>query len=136
MSEDQSTSAATNPPRMSTAVIVAIVALVSLVLGAVVVLTALNRPVDNVLVLVGAVIAPTVAALLGYSKLESSSAVLKDVSVKVNGRLDALLNDKTLLEDQVRSVGHTPVTMPAPRHSAENPPTPAPAPTTQDTNNG
>ena len=134
MSENQTTSAATTPSRMSTAVIVSVVALVSLVLGAVVVLTALNRPVDNVLVIVGAVIAPTIAALLGYSKLESSSAVLKDVSVKVNGRLDALLNAKSLLEEQVRSVGHTPVTMPQPRHSAENPP--SPLSTTQETNNG
>lgn len=141
MTESQGTSAtatATAPTRMSTAVIVAIVALVSLVLGAVVVLTALNRPVDNVLVICGAVIAPTVAALLGYAKLESSSAVLKDVSVKVNGRLDSLLDAKTALEAQVMSVGHTPVTMPSPRHSAENPPTvaiqvvPASSPTTQE----
>jgi hypothetical protein len=135
MSESQGTSATpTAPSRMSTAVIVSIVALVSLVLGAIVVLTALDRPVDNVLVIVGAVIAPTIAALLGYSKLESSSAVLRDVSVKVNGRLDALLTAKTLLEDQVRSVGHTPITMPAPRHAAENPPIPAPS--TQELNNG
>lgn len=128
-----SETSATAPPRISTAVIVAIVSLVSLVLGAVVVLTALGRPVDNVLVIIGAVVAPTVAALLGYAKLESSSAVLKDVSVKVNGRLDALLSDKSLLEDQVRSVGHVPVTMPEPRHSAENPPAPATVTTTTTT---
>lgn len=139
MTESQSTtatSAATSPPRISVAVVVAIVALVSLVLGAVVVLTALNRPVDNVLVILGAVIAPTVAALLGYAKLESSNAVLKDVSVKVNGRLDALLNAKTMLEEQVRSTGQTPVTLPAPRHSAENPPPPLPATTQEASPNG
>lgn len=127
MSNDQTTSApADNGGALTTAAVVSACALVALVLAGVTVLTLLNRPVDNVLILVGSVVVPTVAALLATRKLDNAKSILHDVSVKVNGRLDGALSAIAALEEQVRQAGHTPVTsptiIPLARHSAENPP--------------
>lgn len=137
MTESQPTGTPdTNGVPLSTATIVSVCVLVALVLGGVVTLTLFNRPVDTVLILVASIIAPTIAALLASKKLDSAKSILHDVSIKVNGRLDGALNAIAALEDQVRATGETPVTrsplVPAPRHSAENPP----ASTVQDNNNG
>lgn len=154
MSTDQPTSAvitdtATTPSEsgapLTTSAVVSVTALVALVLGAITVLTVLGKPVDNVLIILTAVIAPTVGTILASRKLDNAKSILHDVSVKVNGRLDGALSTIAALEAQVRAAGGTPVTtpvvsapspvtFPAPRHSAENPP--SVDTTSQEVNNG
>lgn len=122
---------------LGTVAIIAVCALSGLVLAGAVVLTVLGRPIDNVMTITVAVIAPTIAALLAAKKVGDALPVLHDVSLKVNGRLDNALNTISALEAQVHAQGGTPVTTPTitapnpvvtPRHSAENPPAPVPVP--------
>lgn len=143
MTTDQPGSAQTNG-RLSTTVVAAVCALSGLVLVGIVVLTALGRPVDNVLSIATAVIVPTIGTLLAAKKLDDITPVVHDVSLKVNGRLDNALNTISALEAQVIASGGTPVTTPTivapspvvlPRHSAENPPAPVPA-TSEVSSNG
>lgn len=99
MSNDQDTGA-----QISNTAVIAVCALVSLVLTAVVILTVFDKPVDNVLIICGTLIAPTVGTFLAARKLDKNNAVLKDVSVKVNGRLDALLEAKARNEAEITSL--------------------------------
>lgn len=132
MTENQPTSTdnTSNAP-LTTASIVSASVLVGLVLSAIVVLTLFNRPIDNVLIIMSAVIAPTIGTILAARKLDTAKSILHDVSIKVNGRLDGALNTISALEQQVIGAGQIPVTKPnlvipatpVPRHSAENPPT-------------
>lgn len=91
-----------------TLIIVSVVIMTTILISAVTVLTILDKPVDNVLVIVGAFIAPTVTSLLASRKLDK-------VARQVNGKMDNLITDKAVLEHQVSSLGIAPATLPARR---------------------
>lgn len=129
MTSNQSGSTQTPVSPLPTGIVVGVCVLSALVLIGGVVLLVTGHPVDNLLVIVAAVIMPTITALLAAKKIGDAQSVLHDVSVKVNGRLDGALNAISALEAQVRESGGVPVTQPLfttpspiPRHSAENPP--------------
>ena len=87
-----------NGGELSTSTVVAVCCLIALVLGAVTVLVVLGKPLDDLITIVGVIVAPTVGTLLAARKLDKANSVLKDVRVKVNGRLDALLAENAELK--------------------------------------
>jgi hypothetical protein len=97
-----------------TLVIVMVGVLIAILIAAVTVLTILDKPVDNVLVIVGAFIAPTVTSLLASRRI----SVLNN---KVDQKLDNLITDKAELENQVAGLGDIPVTLPARRPTDTRP---------------
>lgn len=93
--------------------IIACVTLIALAaIGGVIYLTAIGRPVDNVIILVGALITPTIASLMAVRRQRVNSAKLDDIRSKVNGKLDNLITDKAVLENQVAKLGAEPLTLP------------------------
>lgn len=110
-----STPSTSNTGETSTVAIVTSAMLLVLVLISIVFLTAIGKPVDNVLYFVGAAVTPTVAALLAIRKFNENRVVLQDVAHKVDSKIDTLMNDRSALEGQVRSAGLDPVTAPMPR---------------------
>lgn len=98
-----------------TMIIVMVGLLTAVLIGCVTVLTVLDKPVDNVLVIVGAFIAPTVTSLLATRKLAA-------VDKKVNGTLSNLITDKAILENQVSALGDTPATLPGHRRATDTQP--------------
>lgn len=104
---------------VTTAVVIAVVTLATIALGAVVALTLADKPVDNVILILTVLLVPAVTQLLQSRKLDKTRRTLADVHTKVNGRLDGLLSDRAILEEQVRQLGGTPVTLPTPRVTTE-----------------
>lgn len=93
------------------AVAVAAVTLVTLgVLAAVVILTLNGKPIDSVVLVLGAVVAPTVTSLLAFPKLTHVQNGLADVQGKVDGKIDNLITDKSNLETQIAQQGIMPIT--------------------------
>jgi len=89
--------------------------------AAVTVLTVLGKPVDNLFLILGSLVIPVITSLLTSRKLDSQNTQLTDVATKVNGKMSALIHAKGTLEDQVRSLGGTPVTLiPNPATSPED----------------
>jgi hypothetical protein len=97
-----------------TLVIVMVGFLITVLITAVTVLTVLEKPVDNVLVIVGAFIAPTVTSLLATRRISA-------LDKKVDKKLDNLITDKAELENQVAGLGDIPITLPARRPTDTRP---------------
>lgn len=116
---------------ITTPALIGVVITLAIMVGAVVVLTVLNRPVDNLLVILGSLVIPTITTMLAARKLDAHSTQLNQVASNVNGKMSALISAKTDLEEQVRSLGATPVTVDEPKHSA-----PDPTPPAESNNNG
>lgn len=112
-------SATTVVGELTTTVVVAVCALTAIALAAVVALTLADKPIDNVILILSALLIPTVTQLLQSRKMDRNTKTLGDVHNKVNGRLDGLLSDRAVLEDQVRQLGGTPITLPSPRVTTE-----------------
>jgi len=112
-----------------TVVIVFVGFLTTLLIVSVTVLTVLDKPVDNVLIIVGAFIAPTVGSLLATRKLSQ-------VAKQVNGKMDNLITDKAILENQVTALGDIPATLPARRATDTAPQIQYPPKTTEIRRNG
>ena len=91
-----------------TIVIVFVGFLTVVLIAAVTILTIYDKPVDNVLVIVGAFIAPTVASLLAIRKLDK-------VAKGSQSQVDHLITDKAILENQVAALGDVPATLPTRR---------------------
>jgi hypothetical protein len=107
---------------MTTAALIGSVATVGIMVAAITVLTVMGKPVDNLFLILGSLVIPVITALLTSRKLDSHNVQLTDVATKVNGKMSSLIAARSALEDQVRSLGGTPVTL------APNIPLPAPAP--------
>lgn len=97
-----------------TLVIVSVLVLTTILIVVVSVLTFYDKPVDNVLIIVGAFIAPTVTSLLATRKLDG-------IARQVTGKMDNLITDKAILEHQITSTGRVPVTLPARRTTDTTP---------------
>jgi len=93
-------------------VIVAVAVIAVTAIGGVVYLTAIGRPVDNIIVIVGALITPTIASLMSVRQHRKNSQKLDDIKDTVEGKVDNLISDKALLENQVSRLGAEPVTLP------------------------
>jgi hypothetical protein len=87
-------------------------------IGAVTLLIVMDKPVDNLMLIVGAYLAPTITTLLSTRR---TNAKLDRVETKVNGTVSNLVTDKALLEDQVRELGDKPITLPARRANDPHP---------------
>lgn len=93
-------------------VIVCVSLIAAIAIGGVVYLTAIGRPVDNVIVLVGALVTPTIASLMAVRRHRVNSVKLDDIRDKVDGKIDNLIYDKSVLENQVSQLGAEPLTLP------------------------
>lgn len=109
---------------ITTAALIGAVVMVCVIVVAIVVLTITGKPIDNVYLILGALVMPTLATILTSRKIDSQHAAIADVAVKVNGKMDSLISDKANLEDQVRLLGATPITVqiPSPRSDATGSP--------------
>lgn len=106
---------------LTTAALIGAVATVGIMVAGIVCLTVMGKPVDNLFLILGSLVIPVVTALLTSRKLDTQNTQLTDVATKVNGKMSALIAAKGLLEDQVRSLGGSPVTLiPAPATSPED----------------
>ncbi len=108
---------------LPTSIIVAVSFVTVVFIGAVTMLILLDKPVDNLMLVVGAYLAPTITSLLASKKLGTNSKILGDVKEKVDGTVDNLITDRFLLEQQVNELGDTPVTFPARRATDTKPQT-------------
>jgi hypothetical protein len=89
-------------------IVVAVTILLVAVIGAVVYLSSVGKDVSSLLVVLGSLVAPTVASLVAVRKL---TAVQHNVvQSKVDGKVDNLITDKSHLEQQVVAAGLTPIT--------------------------
>lgn len=102
------------PPtgEIPTVIIVCVTAIAVAGISAVVYLTAIGRPVDNLLVLIGALITPTIASLMAVRRHAVNSRKLDEIKSQVNGQLSTLIDEKSALEHQVSKLGAEPVTTP------------------------
>jgi hypothetical protein len=105
-------------------IVVAVTILLVAVIGAVVYLSSVGKDVSSLLVVLGSLVAPTVASLVAVRKLtavqhnvadvQSNVADVRsnvaDVQSKVDGKVDNLITDKSHLEQQVVAAGLTPIT--------------------------
>jgi NAD/NADP transhydrogenase beta subunit len=83
------------------ATLTALVTLAGLAIAAVVTLTALNRPVDNVLTVLLAVCIPTLTGILNAGKLDKVDDKLSNVQDNVNGRMSTLISaNQTLVSER------------------------------------
>lgn len=106
---------------LTTAALIGAVATVAIMVSGIVVLTIMGKPVDNLFLILGSLVIPVISALLTSRKLDTQNSQLSDVATKVNGKMSALIHAKSSLEDQVRSLGGTPVTLiPSPASSPED----------------
>lgn len=102
-------------------VIAGIVFIALAAIGGVVYLTAIGRPVDNVIILVGALLTPTIASLLAVRHGSANSKKLDAIREQVDGKIDNLISDKSKLEHQVTALGMEPITLPRGFHPLSNP---------------
>lgn len=102
---------------LTTAALIGAVVMVCSMVAAVVVLTIAGKPVDNIYLILGSLVLPTLTTIMASRKIDNQHAQIADVAVKVNGKMDSLITDKANLEDQVRTLGATPITVqiPSPR---------------------
>lgn len=110
---------------LSTAALVGAVATVAIMVAAITVLTVMGKPVDNLFLILGSLVLPTLGTVLATRRLDAQNTTLTQVATHVNGKMDNLITDKANLEDQVRSLGATPVSVqiPSPRSDAAPLPT-------------
>jgi uncharacterized sodium:solute symporter family permease YidK len=102
-------------------VIAGIVLIALAAIGGVVYLTAIGRPVDNVIILIGALLTPTIASLLAVRHGSANSKKLDAIKDQVDGKIDNLISDKSKLEHQVTALGQEPITLPRGFHPLSNP---------------
>lgn len=84
-------------------IIYSVSGIIGLVIVAVTVLAALNRPTDVIVSLVATMVVPTVTALLVLARVEKVAATTEEVRKNVNGNLAALV-DKIPTRDQPANV--------------------------------
>lgn len=108
---------------LTTAALIGAVVMVCCMVAAVVILTIAGKPVDNIYLILGSLVLPTLTTIMASRKIDNQHSQIADVADKVNGKMDNLISDKANLEDQVRVLGAIPITVqiPSPRADATPP---------------
>jgi hypothetical protein len=101
-----------NNGEVPTVIIACVTVIAVIAISGVVYLTAVGRPVDNVIVLIGALVTPTIASLMAVRQHRVNSEKLNDIKTKVDDKFDSLISDKAVLENQVAKLGAEPLTLP------------------------
>jgi hypothetical protein len=104
---------ATVPGEIPTLVIILVGILSIGLMAAVTVLIILGKPINDLLLLVGAYIAPTITSLMATRKLSQ-------VATAVRGTVSNLITDKAVLENQVAALGDEPATLPGHRRITDH----------------
>lgn len=119
-----------------TAIVIAVSLVTIAFIGACTALIAFDKPVDNLMLIVGAYLAPTVTTLLASRKFRDNTRTLASVEQKVDHTVNNLITDKAILEQQVTYLGDIPATLPARRATDTKPQSKYPPPTTEIQRNG